>query len=141
MYGIFTPAHAAALAVARRAVGVDDVSDVVRAAQDHSRSLDEAGIGFSEAILDRGVAEWVAGNRPRALELMATAVEEGALLFWTPAFWADLVADPGFAPIRARFLQRRATERADFLGSVCADNPWSAVWTPLEETCASVSGR
>jgi TolB-like protein/tetratricopeptide (TPR) repeat protein len=140
MYGNFSPGHAAALAVARRAVGVDNVSDVVRAAQDHSRSLDEAGITFAGSIHDRGVAAWVAGDRKRALELMATAVEEGALLFWTPAFWADLVSDPGFEPIRARYLQRQAAERADFLASVCTDIPWSSVWMPLEESCAAGSG-
>lgn len=142
MYGNFTPAHAAALAVARRAVGVDDVSDVARAAQEHARSLDEAGKTFAGAINDRGISAWVAGDRARALELLATAVEEGALLFWTQAFWADLASDPGFEPIRARFLQRREAERADFLASVCADNPWSSVWTPMEETCAlGSSGR
>jgi TolB-like protein/Flp pilus assembly protein TadD len=140
MFGNFSPRHAAALTVARRAVGVDDVSDVVQAAGDHSRSLDEASVTFADAIGARGMAAWVAGDRARALELLETAVDQGALIFWTPAFMADLVSDAGFEPIRARFLQRREAERADFLASVCTDNPWASVWTPMEETCGSGSG-
>jgi len=134
-YGLFTPTHAVALAVARRSAGVDDVSDLVAAVEDHSQRYEEAGITIAQALSDRGLTRWLAGDRDAAQELMAQAVESGALLIFDLAFLQELYDDPGFAPIRTRYSERQAGERDDFLSSVCTDNPWAAVWTPVEGTC------
>lgn len=49
----------------------------------------------------------------------------------------DITSAPEFAPIAERYLARQAAERADFLASVCGDNPWAEVWTPLDGTCGA----
>lgn len=134
-FGLFTPAHAVALVAARGAAGIDDSSDLVEAAEDHSRRYEEAGITFGLALNDRALAAWIAGDHERALELFAQSVGRGAILFDGLAYLQDLYDAPGYAPIRARYLERQARERADFLASVCTENPWAAVWTPLPGTC------
>ena len=65
-------------------------------------------------------------------------MDGGTLIFLNRAYWNDLYADPGFAPIRERYLARQAAERMDLLMEACGDNPWAAVWTPMESTCAGV---
>jgi TolB-like protein/Tfp pilus assembly protein PilF len=133
--GLFTTTHALALAVARREVG-QDIADLVRATADHDQQYLDAGITTPNSIFDRGLSAWLAGDRERALDLMFTGTDEGAILIFDLAFLDDLYSDPGFARIRERYRARQATERADFLASVCTDNPWADVWTPLEGTCA-----
>ncbi len=48
--------------------------------------------------------------------------------------------DPGSAPIRAAQEARQARERESFLGIVCTDNPYAAVWQPAEGTCERYAG-
>lgn len=135
-FGLFTPAHALALAVARQAAGVD-VSELQRASEDHAERYLEAGITMPNAVLDRGLAAWLAGDPEQAITLISTAVDGGAVLLFGRAYLNELYDDPEFAPIRDRYRARQAAERADFLSSVCGDNPWADVWTPLEGTCDS----
>lgn len=134
-YGLFSTTQALALAAARRSVG-EDVSELVRATAFHDQQYLDAGINTPNSMLDRGLSAWLAGDRERALDLMYSAVDQGALIIFDQAFLDDLYSDPGFARIEDRFRARQAAERADFLASVCTDNPWARVWTPLEETCA-----
>lgn len=133
-FGIFTPIHAMALAVARRNAGEDD-SELVQASVEHARRYAEAGMTEPGTVVDRGLAAWMEGDRERSLALLSTAVEAGAFIEVNLAYLDDMYSDPGFAPIREAFLAWRAAERADFLASVCTENPWAAVWTPLEGTC------
>lgn len=134
-FGLFSTTHALALAAARRESG-EDVLELARATAYHDQQYIDAGITNPNSILDRGLSAWLAGDRERALELMFTAVDGGALIIFDLAFLDDLYTDPGFTPIRDRYLERQATEQADFLASVCTENPWTDVWTPLEGTCA-----
>ncbi len=56
------------------------------------------------------------------------------------AYFQSLYDDPGFAPIRAAQEARQARERESFLGIVCTDNPYAAVWQPAEGTCERYAG-
>ncbi|NNF12021.1 MAG: hypothetical protein HKN72_02280 [Gemmatimonadetes bacterium] len=142
LFGLFDQDHAAALAAARRATGTGDISHLAEAADDHARRLREAGITDPVVELNEGVAAFIAGDREQGLAWISEAVDRGALIFLNLAYLNDLYADPGFVPIRDRYLARQAAERADLLTEACGDNPWAEVWSPMESTCAGVgSGR
>lgn len=135
-FGIFTPWHAAALTAARRIAG-DDATELVRASEDHAARYVEAEIRTPDSTLERGLAKWLAGDVEGAFALIGEGVDEGAALVADRQYLDDLISTPRFAAIQERYRARQAAERADFLASVCGDNPWAEVWTPLDGTCAS----
>ncbi len=133
-FGLFSPFHAMSLTAARRAAGAD-TREVVEAMEEHNRRLDEVGMNGGGAVGDRAAALWLSGERDAAIELLAQSIEKGGMLFPNRADWSEVYAHPGYEAVQQRFLEHQARERDDFLASVCTDNPWSEVWTPLPSTC------
>jgi hypothetical protein len=98
-----------------------------------------AGIVRSQSFygtdFEQGLADFMAGERKKGLELIAMGVEDGYFIMPNEAYLRTLYNDPGFAPIRAKQEARQARERNKFLDIVCTDNPYAEVWQPAEGTC------
>ena len=84
---------------------------------------------------EEGVADFLAGERGKGLELIARAAEDGFYIMPSEAYLQTLYDDPGFAPIMAGQEAQQARERDRFLLIVCNNNPYVDVWQPAEETC------
>ena len=131
---------AAALVVMRRDAGDEGGADELVAAMraDIGRKKEagatltdvECNVDFSE-----GLAAYFVGGHETSLALMARAVEYGFFIPPYEAYLQTLYDDPGFAPIRASQEARQVREREKFLAIVCNDNPYEAVWQPVEGTC------
>ncbi|MCH7833495.1 MAG: tetratricopeptide repeat protein [Proteobacteria bacterium] len=138
--GLFDANDAAALIAVHRAAGEEaEVGELVAAIRDNVRRYREAGIIRAYVSWDidyeEGIADFLAGDRERGLELITKGAEDGFFVWQKEAYLQALYDDPGFAPIRASQEARQARERKRFLAIVCTDNPYAAVWQPAEGTC------
>ncbi len=139
-YQGFQIADGAALIVIRRSAGEDDeVDELVAAIRDNVRRYHEAGITngpmWYSVDYEEGLADFLAGDRERGLALIAKGAEDGYFIPQSEAYLQTLYDNPGFAPIRAGQEARQARERGRFLAVVCNDNPYAAIWQPVEGTC------
>jgi TolB-like protein len=133
-------ATAAALIAIRRAAGEEaGVAEIVAAIRDNVRRYHEAGITngpvWYSVDYEAGLADYLAGEHERGLELIAKGAEDGYFIPQSEAYLQTLYDDLGFAPIRAGQEARQARERGRFLAIVCNDNPYAAMWQPVEGTC------
>ena len=138
--GVFITDNAAALIEVRRDAGEEaKVGELVAAIRDNVRLKREAGIIRAEMFysvdFEEGLADFLAGERKKGLELIARGVEDGFFIMPNEAYLQTLYDDPGFAPIFAIQEARQSRERDKFLAIVCADNPYEEVWQPVEGTC------
>jgi len=148
-HGLVNSNGAAALFAMRRDAGEEaEVGELVAAIRDNVRRYREAGIIRADLYVgvdfEDGLASYLAGEREKGLMLIAKAVEDGYFIPQSEAYLQTLYDDPGFDPIRARQAARQAGERERFLGIVCTDNPYAAVWQPANGTCeqfAAASGN
>ena len=138
--GLFVTSSAVALIAIRRDAGEEAaVGELVAAIRDNVRRYREAGMivgdTFWDADYEEGLADFLAGDRERGLELIAKAGAGGMFTWQGEAYLKVLYDDPAFAPIRASHEARQTRERKRFLDIVCTDNPYAAVWQPEEGTC------
>ena len=143
--GLFRAADAAALIAIHRETGEDDeVGKLVTAITDNVRRCREAGIvatGITPYDLiysvdyEEGLAAYLSGKQESGLSLIAKAVEDGFFIPQSEAYLQSLYGDSRFGPIRESQEARQARERERFLGIVCTDNPYAAIWQPAEGTC------
>jgi hypothetical protein len=138
--GMFLTDNAAALIEVRRDAGEEaKVGELVAAIRDNVRRKREAGIIRAQDIystdFEEGLADFLAGERKKGLELIARGVEDGYFIMPNEAYLQTLYDDSGFAPILAIQEARQIRERNRFLSVVCDDNPYEEVWQPVEGTC------
>ena len=140
--GNFDITHAAALVAIRRDAGDETgVDEILAAIKDNVRRYREIGYTngswhvYVSPDFEEGLADFLAGERKKGLELIARGVEDGFFIMPNEAYLQTLYDDSGFAPILAIQEARQSRERDKFLAIVCADNPYEEVWQPVEGTC------
>jgi len=134
------PSSALALIAMRQASGdKDNIDELAAAISDDEQRKREAGYDKWSLYVNLDyvdiVADYLTGERQNGLNLLATAVQDGAFILPNEAYLQMLHEDPNFAAIRARQKERQASERRKFLSVVCSDNPYEDVWQPAEGTC------
>jgi len=130
----------AALVAIRRHAGIDyDLDVLLSPVRENVRRMREAGMTtvtwLESADYDSGLADYLAGDRDRGLELIARAANDGFFIFPDEAYLKELYDDPGFAPIIESQRVRQIRERKRFLGIVCNSSPYTGLWEPEELTC------
>jgi TolB-like protein/Tfp pilus assembly protein PilF len=132
--------NAVALILLRRESGDEvGVDELLAAIRDNVRRREQAGLILSSIDYSvdyaKGIAAYLSGERETGLVFISKAVEDGYLIPTNEAYLEGLYGNPGFAPIRERQEARQAREREKFLAVVCDDNPYAAIWQPLDGTC------
>ena len=137
----FTSYLAEALIAVRRDAGDDAGADeVLTALTDNIRRRRDGGIVLTNHLAysidyQEGIEAYLKGERDTALALISKAAKDG---FWIPkasVFQESRFQDPDFALIMERQKAQENRERKKVLAVVCNNNPYAAVWQPMEETC------
>jgi hypothetical protein len=130
----------ALVAIYRSAGDAAAAEEVLHAMEDVVLEFREAGIVVTQQYYStdymEGIAAYLAGDRQKALYLIAKAAEEGFAIPQVSAFQEERYQDADFALILQKQAERQARQRDEVLSVVCIDNPSPSIWTPLPETCA-----
>lgn len=129
-----------ALISARRASGKDPgVDALVSALKESARRYHDAGVVLCDisscVAFETAIAAYLAEDRQSAVSLLTKAVSSGYLIPPNVAYLQFLYADPELAPVFERQRAHVLGERQKFLQAICPDNPYAAVWQPVEGTC------
>jgi hypothetical protein len=104
------------------------------------RRRKQAGIYESFMLRAAAMVAAIEGDREQVLASLSDAIDAGLredFIFREPAM-APYVEDPEFQALVARLDTILEVERLDTLQLICFNNPASAVWQPLPETCEGV---
>jgi TolB-like protein/tetratricopeptide (TPR) repeat protein len=123
--------------VAGDSSGAEELLELVR--QD-IRGRKQAGIYESFMLRAAAMVAAIEGDREQVLASLSDAIDAGLredFIFREPAM-APYVEDPEFQALVARLDTILEVEHRDTLQLICFNNPASAVWQPLPETCEGV---
>jgi hypothetical protein len=129
-----------ALLASRRLAGDETGNEVlVTALQDSVHRYRQAGIvgcDITSCIdYEMAIVAWLSGDPESAAALLDRAVERGYLIRPNHAYLQFLYDNSRLTPVFERLRAHQANERRKFLAALCPNNPFAAVWQPLEGTC------